>query len=75
MQHPNAFGHKIQIIFQIDQIKDPASAKYLRDCQYKNPTHFHKVAKTYVAHDRAESDRIKKRQPGQPRQPGNQGNP
>ena len=27
-----------------------------------------------MAHDRAESDRIKKRQPGQPRQPGNQGN-
>ena len=45
MQHPNAFGHKIQIISQIDQIKDPASAKYLRDCQYKNPTHFHKLAK------------------------------
>ena len=27
-----------------------------------------------MAHDKAESDKIKKRQPGQPREPGNQGN-
>ena len=35
----------------------------------------HPFPKLDMAHDKAESDRIKKRQPGQPREPGNQGNP
>ena len=47
-------------------------------CHFSNPTpntNHTCPRKLDMAHDVAESDRIKKRQPGQPRQPGNQGNP
>ena len=42
---------------------------------FENIAHVGPCDNSYVAHDRAETDRIKKRQPGQPRQPDNQGNP